>query len=268
MLRRRQVRLSYPGAYTELTLLLADRHGIPATVHTLGIPLSTYYRWNKRRHELVDSRMEPDSASCDTRLQELIATCQKHGFDLRTRLACLEPKLVGSESWSDAKAGVNVVLFPANVTRRPLSPKLTGKSRLAAAHPPEISSMQEKLAALKSVQLEMDTRFYSRLSCAGLAQLAGMSRFAFIRSFKTAYGISPYRYLMLVRIRHAKRLLATSHQPLPAIAAAVGFDSQSLLSKAFCSIEGVSMARYFQGMRLGAGGNAVRPAPQHAMSTR
>ena len=50
-----------------------------------------------------------------------------------------------------------------------------------------------------------------------------MSKFNFIRSFRAAFGVSPYRYLILVRVDHAKHMLALTHQPLPVVAASVGF---------------------------------------------
>ena len=79
-----------------------------------------------------------------------------------------------------------------------------------------------------------------------------MSRFHFIRTFKSAFATAPYHYLMKVRIQHARQLLSTTAQPLDTVAGAVGFDSQSSLCKAFRSVEGVSLSSYFRGMRLGS----------------
>ena len=42
MLRRRQVRLSYPQAFVEVALLLALRHGRRNSARVLGLPLSTF----------------------------------------------------------------------------------------------------------------------------------------------------------------------------------------------------------------------------------
>jgi AraC family transcriptional regulator len=105
---------------------------------------------------------------------------------------------------------------------------------------------------LRSARNEIEQRYYAPLSCEQLAGIAGMSRFHFIRMFKSAFGVAPYRYLMQVRVGHARQLLSTTPQPLDVIAAAVGFDSPSLLSKAFKSIEGISLGKAFRGVRLGA----------------
>ena len=100
-----------------------------------------------------------------------------------------------------------------------------------------------------------------------LAGIAGMSRFHFIRTFKAAFSVAPYHYLMQVRIHHAKLLLSTTQQPLDAVAAAVGFDTQSSMCKAFRSIEGVTLATFFRGVRLGSAPLPVFvPAQGHAAS--
>src|SRR4029078_2418204 len=109
--------------------------------------------------------------------------------------------------------------------------------------------VQARVALARS---EIDRHYYSQLSCEMLAGIAGMSRFHFIRTFKAAFSVAPYHYLMQVRIHHAKLLLSTTQQPLDAVAAAVGFDSQSSMCKAFRSIEGVSLATFFRGVRLGS----------------
>ena len=78
-----------------------------------------------------------------------------------------------------------------------------------------------------------------------------MSRFHFIKTFKAIYGSSPYRYLMRVRIQHAKYLLGNTQQTLDTIASAVGFDTPACLSKAFAKTEGFSVSELYRGMRLG-----------------
>ena len=58
MLRRRQVRLSYPQAFVELTLLLALRHGRRSSARVLGLPLSTVYRWLEDYRRLWEERLD------------------------------------------------------------------------------------------------------------------------------------------------------------------------------------------------------------------
>src|SRR5207344_3422208 len=90
MLRRRQVRLSYPQAFVELALLLALRHGRRNCARVLGLPLSTVYRWLEHYRRQPD-RIERIERSDRAWLDELIGACEAHGFDLRERICTLEP---------------------------------------------------------------------------------------------------------------------------------------------------------------------------------
>ena len=92
------------------------------------------------------------------------------------------------------------------------------------------------------VKIEIDRHYYTRLSCEGLSAIAGMTRFNLIKSFKQAFGVSPYRYLNQVRVDHARHMLALTSQPMHMIAAAVGFGSVSSLARAFKRFAGASPA--------------------------
>jgi len=254
MLRRRQVRLSYPQAFVELTLLLALRHGRRSSARVLGLPLSTVYRW------LEDYRRQPErltriqSGSPDW-LDQLIGACEAHGFDVRPRLGTLEPLACGP-----AAAGASDKphpIFRARAHSR--AGTLAEPAQLAHASGAQRGARVSKTALSPGIRArvnvarhEIDRHYYSQLSCEMLAGIAGMSRFHFIRTFKTAFSVAPYHYLMQVRIHHAKLLLSTTQQPLDAVAAAVGFDTQSSMCKAFRSIEGVTLATFFRGVRLGS----------------
>jgi len=254
MLRRRQVRLSYPQAFVELALLLALRHGRRASARVLGLPLSTVYRW------LDDCRREPErlarmQSSDPDWLQQLIAACEAHGFDLRSRLCTLEP--LATDPAADAASDNLRAIFRARLHSRAGAESEPAQLAHARATPQSTRASVTALSAgirarVALARHEIDRHYYSQLSCEMLAGIAGMSRFHFIRTFKAAFSVAPYHYLMQVRIHHAKLLLSTTQQPLDAVAAAVGFDSQSSMCKAFRSIEGVSLATFFRGVRLGS----------------
>jgi AraC-like DNA-binding protein len=244
MIRRRQVRLSYPTVFVDLALYLAQRHGRMRAAKVLGLPLSTLYRWRDERRQAMargDARtpvLSPD---------RLLAGCEAHGFDLRARVRQLEPLEAG------AAAAETVAYRPTPSIGALPMPALAiagaagnepARHRTAATNPIH--------ARVQRARNEIDQRYYAPLSCDHLAGLAGMSRFHFIRMFKSVYAVAPYRCLMQVRVHHARLLLGTTQQPLDAIAAAVGFDSPSSLCKAFKSVEGISLSAYFRGMRLGA----------------
>lgn len=60
-----------------------------------------------------------------------------------------------------------------------------------------------------------------------LAGEAGMSKFHFIRRFKRSMGISPYQYLIKLRLDEALQLLRTGGMNVSQIAQATGFSDQS-----------------------------------------
>ena len=255
--RRRRVRLAYPSAYRELALVLADAHGKAATTAALKLPLSTLYRWNGRKGELPVRDLNLEPRARNDRLCELVVTCRLHGFDLDSELAKLEPALIENALSKYSQR----LRIPPYANDDPASPKAHVRAPSNRLHATGAASRSEDYRALLSVRREIEQGFYSRLSCASLAQTVGLTRLGFIKAFKAAFGTSPYRYLTYVRIQHAKALLATSRQPLHTIAAAVGFETQSCLCKAFRNIEGISLARYFDGVRLGAG--AASPSVPH-----
>jgi len=252
MLRRRQVRLSYPQAFVELALLLALRHGRRNCARVLGLPLSTVYRWLEHYRHQPD-RIARIERSDHAWLDELVGACEAHRFDLRERIGTLEPFAAGNDAGSNPRS-----IFRAPSLLRSGAPPAAGMAPPATASgtlpfrrrsAPLSAPVQARVALARN---EIDRHYYSQLSCEMLAGIAGMSRFHFIRTFKAAFAVAPYHYLMQVRIHHAKVLLSTTQQPLDAVAAAVGFDTQSSMCKAFRSIEGVSLAAFFHGVRLGS----------------
>jgi AraC-like DNA-binding protein len=71
-----------------------------------------------------------------------------------------------------------------------------------------------------------------RLPIAQLAQMAGMSRYAFIRAFRAATGMAPHAYQLDLRIKAARRLLRDG-RTLTAVAHDLGFADQAHFQRAF-----------------------------------
>ncbi|MFM0466716.1 AraC family transcriptional regulator [Paraburkholderia strydomiana] len=65
-----------------------------------------------------------------------------------------------------------------------------------------------------------------------LASIAGIDRFRLTRLFQQAFGTSPHAYLVRLRLRAARRLLAIGRTPAE-VAAEVGFADQSHLGRWF-----------------------------------
>lgn len=77
-----------------------------------------------------------------------------------------------------------------------------------------------------------------------LAKLAGASRAAFARLFRTSTGSSPKRWLQRRRLELAAARLAQTDETLARIACHVGYASEFALSRAFKRHFGVAPAHY------------------------
>jgi AraC-like DNA-binding protein len=80
-----------------------------------------------------------------------------------------------------------------------------------------------------------------------LATCAGMSRSTFALKFKETVGESPMEYLTRWRMLLAGDRLATSSDPISAIALSLGYESESAFSTAFKRVMGYSPRQYSRG---------------------
>lgn len=81
------------------------------------------------------------------------------------------------------------------------------------------------------------------ISLTALAELSGVSRFQLLRGFGREVGITPHAYLVQLRVRLARRLLAAGRSPAET-AVEAGFADQSHLTRAFVRQLGVTPGRY------------------------
>jgi AraC family transcriptional regulator len=82
------------------------------------------------------------------------------------------------------------------------------------------------------------------ISLSDLAQIAGLSRFHFIKAFKHATSKTPYQYLIERRIDSARSLLERGDLSIGDVAAAVGFKDPSRFSRVFRRFTGATPRRY------------------------
>lgn len=75
------------------------------------------------------------------------------------------------------------------------------------------------------------------------SQVQQLSRFHFIRKFKSEMGITPHQYIVQSRIREVKKLL-TTETPIADAAAQAGFCDQSHLNRWFSRSIGITPQRY------------------------
>ncbi|HEX4009179.1 MAG TPA: AraC family transcriptional regulator [Solirubrobacteraceae bacterium] len=98
-------------------------------------------------------------------------------------------------------------------------------------------------AAVRRARLHLQERWDQRVSLAGLAAVAGLSRFELIRRFSAQNGLTPHAFQRDLRIAHARRLLAGG-VPAAEVAASCGFADQPHLSRVFKRHVGVTPGQY------------------------
>lgn len=100
------------------------------------------------------------------------------------------------------------------------------------------------LERLRRVRDRIDREYVAPLDVDALARDAGMSAGHLSREFKTAYGESPYSYLMTRRIERAMALLRRGDLSVTDVCFAVGCSSLGTFSTRFTELVGVPPSVY------------------------
>ena len=102
----------------------------------------------------------------------------------------------------------------------------------------------EDLARLRKARDVMDRDYARPLDVPALARVALMSPGHFQRSFRAAYGETPYSYLMTRRIERAKALLRRGDLSVTEVCFEVGCTSLGSFSSRFAELVGESPSAY------------------------
>lgn len=97
--------------------------------------------------------------------------------------------------------------------------------------------------AIGDVLRTIDASFAQPLNLDTLAAVAGLSVSRFTARFRGEVGLSPHRYLCLVRVRRAQDLLRAGLAP-SVVATEVGFFDQSHLCRHFRRVLGITPRDY------------------------
>jgi AraC-like DNA-binding protein len=100
------------------------------------------------------------------------------------------------------------------------------------------------LIRLRQARDRMDREYASPLDVPALARSAHMSTGHFARAFRTAFGETPYSYLMTRRIERAKALLRRGDLNVTEVCYAVGCSSLGSFSARFTELVGESPSSY------------------------
>lgn len=98
-------------------------------------------------------------------------------------------------------------------------------------------------ASLKRVKDYLNEYVNTDISLNELAAISGLDRFRLTRQFNQHFGLSPHAYLVRLRLRRAKTLLAKGVKPAN-VAVSVGFSDQSHLGRWFKRAYRLSPAAY------------------------
>jgi AraC family transcriptional regulator len=82
-----------------------------------------------------------------------------------------------------------------------------------------------------------------------LAAEACLSKYHFLRLFRSAYGLSPYQYMQQLRIEKARVLLISSGMSIADLAALLGFDNSQSFSRLFYQKTGLYPTQYRLGTK-------------------
>ncbi|WP_395664510.1 helix-turn-helix domain-containing protein [Methylocella sp.] len=134
-----------------------------------------------------------------------------------------------------------------------LAAKILARAPAASRRPdpPESgeAAPQRPMAALpkwrmRRVVAYVEDNLGGRVSLAGMASAAGLSRMHFAAQFRRAAGLRPHDFLLRRRIERAQSMLRDTQAPLVDVALAVGFQTQPHFTTAFRRLVGETPHRW------------------------
>jgi AraC-like DNA-binding protein len=100
------------------------------------------------------------------------------------------------------------------------------------------------LGRLRLARDHIDRHYADPLDLERLAAVAGLSKFHFARSFESAYGEPPMRYLTRRRIERAQDLLRAANLTVTEVCTVVGYASLGSFSATFTRLVGETPTAY------------------------
>lgn len=114
------------------------------------------------------------------------------------------------------------------------------EERSVSRRPPTARDERRVAAALRRIESQQGTR----LSLEALAAEAAVSPCHFLRIFEQVVGVTPGRYMLSTRLRHAAVRLRRSRDTIAAIALDCGFDDLSTFNRQFRRATGMAPGAY------------------------
>jgi len=103
---------------------------------------------------------------------------------------------------------------------------------------------EDVLKRLSSAKEYMSSNFNKNITLEGVAEHSCLSVNHFLKTFKEAYDITPYQYLVQIRLKRAKDLLQYSNFSLNEIVSMVGFECPSSFIRLFKNNFKITPSKY------------------------
>ena len=105
-------------------------------------------------------------------------------------------------------------------------------------------SKQREISGIAEAAAFMENHYTEDITIEQVLEISHYSQRHFIRLFSAAYGTTPQKYLMNIRIRRACTLLRESTLSITEIALRCGFGDSNYFSRAFRKARGVTPSQY------------------------
>lgn len=116
--------------------------------------------------------------------------------------------------------------------------------RLSSGVRDERPSSARDRARVAAILQHLETNVAEPQNLEALAQMAGLSRYHFLRSFRAVTGVTPHQWLLRARLREAACRLVRDEAPVTEIALDVGFEDLSNFIRSFHSEFGIAPGKY------------------------
>ena len=103
---------------------------------------------------------------------------------------------------------------------------------------------RSNLSKIERAKEHIQNCYSNNLTLEQIARECAMSTFHFTRIFKNITGVSPYQYLLSLRLTHAQRLLTHTSLPIAEVSEMSGFNNPAHFSFSFSEKIGLSPTSY------------------------
>jgi AraC family transcriptional regulator len=204
----------------------------------------------KRNHPESLRRLDPVSLLCiqigDIALNEAANSLLSHdNVELRPELRVIDARIrslfyaLEEERASGYPAGA---LFMDSIEAALAAMLVTGANRIRSRSVPKRGGLPPR--RLRRVLEFIHANLDQELTLEKLARTAELSPSHFLHQFRSSMDISPYRYVLALRIERGKRLLADPRLSVLEVGQAVGFENPQHFATAFRRVAGVSPSTY------------------------